>query len=71
MTRLSAHLCVNMVGAVQGEPPEKKPRQGAALVGTPSRVLVLRNMVGPGEVDEDLEEEVSTAGPLHARFVSV
>lgn len=41
-------------------PADKRPRlQGAAFNGPPTRVLVLRNMVGPGEVDEDLEEEVS------------
>lgn len=40
-------------------PPDKRPRlQGAAFNGPPTQVLVLRNMVGPGEVDEDLEEEV-------------
>ncbi|KAJ0080753.1 hypothetical protein Patl1_11310 [Pistacia atlantica] len=28
--------------------------------GTPTRVLMLRNMVGPGEVDDELEEEVGS-----------
>jgi hypothetical protein len=42
-------------------PAEKRPRlQGAAFNGPPTRILVLRNMVGPGEVDEDLEEEVGS-----------
>ena len=27
--------------------------------GTPSRVVLLRNLVGPGEVDDDLEDEVA------------
>ncbi|MEW5311935.1 MAG: hypothetical protein WDW38_003608 [Sanguina aurantia] len=36
---------------------EKKQRTGAFMYGVPSRVLCMRNMVGPGEVDEDLEEE--------------
>lgn len=31
---------------------------GAVFNGPPTRILVLRNMVGPGEVDEELEEEV-------------
>ena len=31
---------------------------GAVLTGTPSRVICMRNMVGPGQVDEDLEGEV-------------
>jgi splicing factor 45 len=43
------------------QPADKRPRlQGAAFNGPPTRILVLRNMVGPGEVDEDLEEEVSS-----------
>lgn len=40
------------------EPPEKRAKSGAIIQGTPSRVVILRNMVGPGEVDEDLETEV-------------
>lgn len=44
-------------------PPDKRPRlQGAAFNGPPTQILVLRNMVGPGEVDEDLEEEVGGWG---------
>ncbi|CAG7730031.1 unnamed protein product, partial [Allacma fusca] len=27
-------------------------------IGTPSKVILLKNMVGPGEVDDDLEPEV-------------
>ena len=27
--------------------------------GPPSKILLLRNMVGPGEVDEGLEDEVA------------
>jgi hypothetical protein len=40
------------------QPADKRARVGSQFVGTPCRVVVLRNMVGPGEVDEDLEEEV-------------
>jgi hypothetical protein len=40
------------------QPADKRARVGATFVGTPCRVVVLRNMVGPGEVDADLEEEV-------------
>eukprot|EP00798_Chlamydomonas_sp_ICE-L_P030085 gene30085-35046_t len=39
-------------------PAEKKQRTGAAIQGKPSRVICLRNMVVPGEVDEELEDEV-------------
>lgn len=42
-------------------PPEKRAKVGATFTGTPTKIVVLRNMVGPGEVDDDLEEEVSHA----------
>ncbi|CAD7694646.1 unnamed protein product [Ostreobium quekettii] len=40
-------------------PPEKKPRLGAAFEGQPTKVVLLRNMIGPGEVDNELEDEVA------------
>ncbi|CAI5533829.1 unnamed protein product, partial [Closterium sp. Naga37s-1] len=40
---------------------------GVALNGPPSKVVLLRNMVGPGEVDAELEEEVAGAeGTMYA-----
>ena len=38
--------------------------QGVAISGPPTKVVLVRNMVGPGQVDEDLEDEVS----VRARF---
>lgn len=43
-----------MARAAEGEeegPPEKKAR-GVSFQGTPSRVVLLRNIVGPGEVSD-------------------
>ncbi|KAI4306336.1 hypothetical protein L6164_029623 [Bauhinia variegata] len=39
--------------------PEKKVKS-VNFNGPPTRVLLLRNMVGPGEVDDELEEEVGS-----------
>ncbi|XP_012075631.1 DNA-damage-repair/toleration protein DRT111, chloroplastic isoform X2 [Jatropha curcas] len=39
--------------------PEKKVKS-VNIHGQPTRVLLLRNMVGPGEVDDELEEEVGS-----------
>ncbi|KAG2243149.1 hypothetical protein Bca52824_095012 [Brassica carinata] len=39
---------------------EKKVVKGVSISGEPTTVLLLRNMVGPGEVDDELEEEVGT-----------
>ncbi|KAJ7969110.1 DNA-damage-repair/toleration protein DRT111, chloroplastic [Quillaja saponaria] len=39
--------------------PEKKMKS-VNFNGPPTRVLLLRNMVGPGEVDDELEEEVGS-----------
>ncbi|EXB75234.1 DNA-damage-repair/toleration protein [Morus notabilis] len=39
--------------------PEKKVKS-VNLNGPPTRVLLLRNMVGPGEVDDELEDEVGS-----------
>ncbi|CAK7324432.1 unnamed protein product [Dovyalis caffra] len=39
--------------------PEKKVKS-VNFNGTPTRVMLLRNMVGPGEVDDELEDEVGS-----------
>ena len=37
---------------------DKRLKMKAPIPGEPTRVVLLRNMVGPGEVDDDLEDEV-------------
>lgn len=51
-------------------PPAKKPK-GGMIMGTPTRVVLLRNMVGPGEVDPDLEDEVANECSKYGTVQSV
>jgi len=41
------------------------------ILGTPTRVVLLRNMVGPGEVDPDLEDEVANECSKYGQVQSV
>lgn len=50
-------------------PPCFCSTQTATINTPPTRVLLMRNMVGPGEVDEDLEEEARVGSP-HRRLLS-
>jgi len=38
--------------------PEAPPPKKIKIKGRPTRVIMLRNMVGPGEVDQDLQPEI-------------
>lgn len=41
------------------EPPKESSLSNTNLMKNPSKVVLLRNMVGPGEVDKDLEPETA------------
>lgn len=45
--------------------------QTGVITGTPTRVVLLRNMVGPGEVDPDLEDEVANECSKYGQVQSV
>ena len=53
---INARAAGAKVGHVRSGHQDKKAR---IIRGSPSKVILLRNMVGPGEVDDDLEDEVS------------
>lgn len=44
----------------QQQQQDKKVKSVVSFNGPPTRVLLLRNMVGPGEVDDELEDEVGS-----------
>ncbi|XP_076939549.1 DNA-damage-repair/toleration protein 111-like [Bidens hawaiensis] len=48
-----------IVNAGEAKQQVEKKTRGVSINGTPTRVVLLRNMVGPGEVDDDLESEVA------------
>ncbi|KAJ7537283.1 hypothetical protein O6H91_12G106400 [Diphasiastrum complanatum] len=49
-----------IINAGEAKSTDKKQKTGVSLSGTPTRVVLLRNMVGPGEVDDELEDEVAS-----------
>ncbi|KMZ58204.1 Splicing factor 45 [Zostera marina] len=49
-----------IVNASDSAKSETKKPKSVSFNGTPTRVLLLRNMVGPGEVDDELEDEVAS-----------
>ncbi|GAB2280815.1 hypothetical protein Dimus_015438 [Dionaea muscipula] len=49
-----------IVNASEAKPEKKEKAKSVNFNGPPTRVLMLRNMVGPGEVDDELEEEVGS-----------
>ncbi|PNW76444.1 hypothetical protein CHLRE_11g467591v5 [Chlamydomonas reinhardtii] len=56
--------------ANKDQPDAKRPK-GAQLTGAPSRVICMRNMVGPGQVDEELEEEVGQELTKYGKVLDV
>ncbi|GFQ08234.1 DNA-damage-repair/toleration protein drt111 chloroplastic [Phtheirospermum japonicum] len=46
-------------GVIVNASESSKKVKSVSFNGTPTRVVLLRNMVGPGEVDDDLEGEVA------------
>ncbi|GIL42508.1 hypothetical protein Vafri_463 [Volvox africanus] len=53
------------------EGPDAKRLKGVVLTGAPSRVICMRNMVGPGQVDEELEEEVGQELTKYGKVLDV
>ena len=54
-----------------GATVQQMEMQGGMIMGTPTRVVLLRNMVGPGEVDPDLEDEVANECSKYGTVQSV
>ncbi|XP_021745365.1 DNA-damage-repair/toleration protein DRT111, chloroplastic-like [Chenopodium quinoa] len=55
-----AGVIVNASETKQQQQQQEKKVKSVNFNGPPTRVLLLRNMVGPGEVDDELEEEVGS-----------
>ncbi|CAM0913496.1 unnamed protein product [Alopecurus aequalis] len=47
-------------GVIVDESKQEKKPKSVIFDGQPTRVLLLRNMIGPGEVDDELEDEVAS-----------
>eukprot|EP00250_Pteridium_aquilinum_P032837 c4770_g1_i1 orf=281-1549(+) len=59
-TPLMARKTDRRAGVIVNASAEKKAKAGVSIMGQPTRVVLLRNMVGPGEVDDELEDEVAS-----------
>ncbi|KAG8365661.1 hypothetical protein BUALT_Bualt18G0129200 [Buddleja alternifolia] len=58
-TPLMAKKTDKRAGVIVNASESSKKVKSVNFNGTPTRVVLLRNMVGPGEVDDDLEGEVA------------
>lgn len=69
-------------GGLMGPPPPPGPSSGAIqpaaeeqsiteILKNPTKVVLLRNMVGPGEVDEELEPETKEECGRYGEVVRV
>eukprot|EP01025_Chloroclados_australasicus_P006456 TRINITY_DN12082_c1_g2_i6.p2 TRINITY_DN12082_c1_g2~~TRINITY_DN12082_c1_g2_i6.p2 ORF type:complete len:257 (+),score=65.42 TRINITY_DN12082_c1_g2_i6:165-935(+) len=54
---VNAQTQITHSGENQEDP--KRQKKGVRFEGNPTRILCIRNMVGPGEVDDQLEDEVA------------
>ncbi|KAL1567506.1 DNA-damage-repair/toleration protein DRT111, chloroplastic [Salvia divinorum] len=59
ITPLMAKKTDKRGGVIVNASESSKKVKSVSFSGTPTRVVLLRNMVGPGEVDDDLEGEVA------------
>ncbi|KAJ4980621.1 hypothetical protein NE237_031458 [Protea cynaroides] len=59
-TPLMAKKTDRRAGVIVNASESKAEKKSVNFHGIPTRVLLLRNMVGPGEVDDDLEDEVAS-----------
>merc|ERR1712113_123773 len=51
-----------------GQPEAKQPKAATSSSRPPTRVLLLNNLVGKGDVDEDLEEETAEEASKYGKL---